>query len=174
MVGAYPLSRYIELDVEFLGLKVPKVGFLITQNPNEVLDPEHKTRLPSIVGWNLVRLAYEEFTKKHSFGNFECPEGVEPLLFSQLCIYYYADKVQAVVHEIEAEDGLVYTEAITKNKDGKIIFKKKHQNFSTDKDEPVGTVMIPGNATITVPGKISKVNNKGLYMLETASHANLP
>ena len=117
------------------------------------------------------------------FENFECPEGVEPLLFSQLCIYYYADKVPAVVHEIEAEDGLVYTEAITKNKDGKIIFKKKHQNFSTDKDEPVGTVMIgtdhqpicvPGNATITVPGKISKVNNKGSYMLETAAHANLP
>ena len=122
-----PLSRYIELDVEFLGLKVPKVGFLITQNPNEVLDPEHKTRLPDIVGWNLVRLAYEEFTKKHSpivFENFECPEGVEPLLFSQLCIYYYADKVPAVVHEIQAEDGLVYTEAITKNKDGKVIFKK--------------------------------------------------
>ena len=63
------------------------------------------------------------------FENFECPEGVEPLLFSQLCIYYYADKVPAVVHEIEAEDGLVYTEAITKNKDGKIIFKKKTPKF---------------------------------------------
>ena len=88
----------------------------------------------------------------------------------------------AVVHEIEAEDGLVYTEGVTKNKDGKIIFKK-HQNFNTDKDEPVGRVMIgtdyqpfcvPGNATITVPGKILKVNNKGSYMLETAAHANLP
>ena len=125
--GGIPLSRYVELDVEFLGLKVPKVGFLITRNPNEVLDPEHKTRLPGIVGWNLVRLAYEEFTKKHSpivFENFKCPEGVEPLLFSQLCIYYYVDKVPGVVHEIEAEDGLVYTEAVTKNKDGKIIFKK--------------------------------------------------
>ena len=82
--GGIPLSRYVELDVEFLGLKVPKVGFLITQNPNEILDPKHKTRLPSIVGWNLVRLAYEEFTKKHRpivFENFKCPEGVEPLLF---------------------------------------------------------------------------------------------
>ena len=58
--GGISLSRYIELDVEFLGLKVPKVGFLITQNPNEVLDPKHKTQLPSIVGWNLVRFAYEE------------------------------------------------------------------------------------------------------------------
>ena len=99
---------------------------MITQNTNEVLDPEHKTRLPNIVGWNLVRLAYEEFTKKHNpivFENFEFPEGVEPLLLSQLCIYYYANKMPAVVHEIEAEDGLFYTETVTKNKDGKIILK---------------------------------------------------
>ena len=100
---------------------------MIIQNPNEVLDPEHKTRLPSIVGWNLVRLAYEEFTKKHNpimLENVECPEGVEPLLFSQLCIYYYADKVPAAVHEVKAEDGLVYTVAMTKNKDGKSSLKK--------------------------------------------------
>ena len=58
------------------------------------------------------------------FENYECPEGVEPLLFSQLYIYYFGDKVPAVVHEIEAEDGLDYTEAITKNKDDKIILKK--------------------------------------------------
>ena len=51
--GAIPLSRYVELDVEFLGLQVPRVRFLIAQNPNKVLDPEHKTRLSGIVGWNL-------------------------------------------------------------------------------------------------------------------------
>ena len=33
-----------------LGLHVPRVGFLITQNPNKVLDPDHRTRLPGIVG----------------------------------------------------------------------------------------------------------------------------
>ena len=74
----------------------------------------------------MVKLAYEEFTKEHNpivFENYECSEGVEPLLFSQLCIYYYADIVAAVINEIQTEDGLVYTEAITKNKDGKIISK---------------------------------------------------
>ena len=124
--GGIPLSRYVELDVEILGLKVPRVRFLITQKPDEVLDIEHKTRLPSLVGWNLVRLAYEEFTKEHNpsvFENLKCPKGVEPLLFSQLCIYYYADKVPAVINEIQIEDGLIYTEAVTKNKDGKIISK---------------------------------------------------
>ena len=61
--GAIPLSGYVKLHVEFLGLQVPRVIFLITWNPNEVLDPEHKTRLPRIVGWNLVKLAYQEFPK---------------------------------------------------------------------------------------------------------------
>ena len=58
---AIPLSRYVKMDMEFLGLQVPRVRFLITQDPNKVLDPEHKTRLPRIVGWNLVKLAYQEF-----------------------------------------------------------------------------------------------------------------
>ena len=53
--GAIPLSRYVELDVEFLGLHMPRVRFLIIQNLNKVLDPDHRTRLPRIVGWNLVK-----------------------------------------------------------------------------------------------------------------------
>ena len=39
--GGIPLSRYVELDIEFSALEVPGIRFLITQNPNEVLDPEH-------------------------------------------------------------------------------------------------------------------------------------
>ena len=78
-----------------------------------MLDPDHRTRLPRIVGWNLVKLAYQEFLKKYNinvFEDFECPDGVNPLLFSQLCIYYYADMVPAVVSEIQDKDGLIYTE----------------------------------------------------------------
>ena len=93
------------------------------------------------------------------FEDFECPDGVNPLLFSWLCIYYYADVVPAVVNKIQDEDGLVYTEEVIKNKKGKII-DKKHQNFISSKDGPAGTVTIgtskqpisvPGNSTITVP-----------------------
>ena len=125
--GAIALSRYVELDVEFLGLHVPGVGFLITQNPNKVLDPDHKTRFPRIVGWNLVKLVYQEFLKKYNidvFEDFECPDRVNPLLFSHLCIYYYADVVPALVNEIQDEDVLIYTKEITKNKKGNIIDKK--------------------------------------------------
>ena len=82
------------------------------------------------MGWNVVKLAYQKFLKKYNIGvfeDFECLDRVNPLLFSQLCIYYYADVVPAVVNEIWDEDGLVYTEEITKNKNGKIINKKKHK-----------------------------------------------
>ena len=114
--GAILLLRYVELDLEFLGLQVPRVRFLIIQNPKKVLDPGHKTRLPGIAGWNLVKLAYQEFFKKYNtdvFEDFECLDGVNPLLFSQLFIYYYADVLPAVVNEIQDEDGLVYTEEVT-------------------------------------------------------------
>ena len=75
----------------------------------------------------MVKLAYQDFLEKYNievFEDFECPDGVNPLLFSQLCIYYYADVVPAVVNEIQDESGLVYTEEITKNKKGKTINKK--------------------------------------------------
>ena len=75
----------------------------------------------------MIKLAYQEFLKKYNinvFEDFECPDGVNPLLSSQLYIYHYADVVPAVVNEIQDEDGLVYTEEITKNKEGKIINKR--------------------------------------------------
>ena len=34
---------YVELDLDFLGIVVPKVVVLITQEPNELLDTCHKT-----------------------------------------------------------------------------------------------------------------------------------
>ena len=111
------------------------------------------------------------------FEDFECLDRVNPLLFSQLCIYYYADVVPAVVNKICDEDGLVYTEEVTKNKKGNII-DKKHQNFVNSKDEPAGTVTIainkqpicvPSNSMITVPGKLAKLVKKGSYLVESAA-----
>ena len=44
--GRLPVSMYVELDLAFLGIVVPKVGVPITQEPNELLDTCHKTKLP--------------------------------------------------------------------------------------------------------------------------------
>ena len=134
--GAIPLSRYVKLDVEILGLQVPRVRFLITQYPNKVLDPDHKTRFAQNSGVELGETNLPRVPQKYNinvFEDFECPDGVNPLLFPQLCIYYYGDVVPAVVNEIHDEDVLVYTEEITKNKKGNI--NKKHQSFVSSEDE---------------------------------------
>ena len=40
--GKLPISMYVELDLDFLGIVVPKGGDLITQELNEFLDTCHK------------------------------------------------------------------------------------------------------------------------------------
>ena len=85
---------YVELDLDFVGIVVPKVGVLITQEPNELLDTYHKTKLPGVVSWNLIELAYEVFVKNYGvlcLENFDCPTGVRALLFSQLCVFHHCN-----------------------------------------------------------------------------------
>ena len=69
-------------------------GVLVVEDPSQVLDKKHHSKLPSIVGWNLVCLSYNAFIEKYGtsgFNSFTCPEGANPLLFSQLCVYHYSD-----------------------------------------------------------------------------------
>ena len=83
--GQLPMKTYIELDINFLGLKVPNASFLILEEPNRVLDRQHQTKPPGIIGWNLIWLTYQVFVGKYGgekFNPFECSGGVNPLLFS--------------------------------------------------------------------------------------------
>ena len=63
--GKLPVSMYVELDLDFLGIVVPNIGVIITQEPSELLDECHKTKLPSIISWNLIKLAYQVFVQKY-------------------------------------------------------------------------------------------------------------
>ena len=166
--GDIPITKYFEMDVAFLGLRVPKVGFLVVKDPSDLLQTRKKMKLPGIIDWNLIKLAYQEFIKKYPvevFNNFQCPQHVDPLLFSQLCVYYYSDVGPAEVNKV-IEGDCVYTESIVTYLDGEVVYKKKHQNFDNLLDGPVGTVQIgigkepiciPRNAMLTVPGNTSKV-----------------
>ena len=40
-VGQLPVKMYTKLDINSLGLKVPNVGVLITDDPSQVLDKKH-------------------------------------------------------------------------------------------------------------------------------------
>ena len=108
------MKKYIELDVNFMGLKVLNVGFLIIDEPNRVLDKKHQTKLPGIISWNMIWLAYKVFMNKYgeeNFNSFQCAVGVNPLLFSQLCLYHYTEitkdhdyGVQSVYHQTDKKD----------------------------------------------------------------------
>ena len=112
--GQLPMKKYIELDVNFWGLKVLNVGFLIIHEPNRVLDKKHQSKLPGIIGWNIVWLTYKVFEDKYGgekFDSFQCLVGVNPLLFSQLFLYHYAEiskehdyGVQSVYHQTDKKD----------------------------------------------------------------------
>ena len=92
--GQLPVKLYTELDITFLGLKVLNVGILVVEDLSQVLDKKYQSKLPGIVGWNLVWLSYNAFIEKYGtsgFDSFACPEGVNTLLFSQLCVYHHSN-----------------------------------------------------------------------------------
>ena len=71
-------------------------------------------------------MSYQEFIKKYPvevFNRFQCPQNVDPLLFSLLCVYYYRDVRPAVVNEV-IEGDCVYTESIATNMDGEVVYEK--------------------------------------------------
>ena len=169
---------YVELDLDFLGIVVPKVGFRITQEPNKLLESRHRTKLPGVVGWNLIKLAYQVFVKNYGIlclDNFDCPTGVGPLLFSQLCVYHHC------------KAGGLYSDSVTLNINGQQqLPKKKAQNLTINKDGLLGKVLVgnvtqpicvPGNSALTIPGRLGKDNQvpSGTpCLIDTAAVNNLP
>ena len=92
--GQLPIKMYTELDIIYLGLNVPNVGMMIIDNPSQVLDKKQQSKLSGIIGWNLVCLFYNVFVKNtghQDFYSFTCLEGVNPPLFSKLCVYHQSD-----------------------------------------------------------------------------------
>ena len=94
--GKLHISIYVELDLDFLGIVGPKVGVLITKEPNELLETCHKTKLSGVVGWNVIKLAYEVFVKNYGvlcLENFDCPTGLSPLFFPSFVFIIIAKQV---------------------------------------------------------------------------------
>ena len=96
--GVMLVSRYFEAAVNLLGFRVPKVGFLVVKDPNTLLEPQHSTQLPGVIGCNLIHLGCEEFGKLHGFEcfkNFQCPLSVHLVIFSQFCTFFHQERLKA-------------------------------------------------------------------------------
>ena len=75
--GQLPVNLYTKLDITFSGLKVPNISVLVVEDLSQVLDKKHQSKLPGIVGWNLVQLPYNVFIEKYGtsgFDSFTCLE----------------------------------------------------------------------------------------------------
>ena len=67
----------------------------------------------------------QEFVKKYPmaiFNSFQCWQNIDPLLFSQLCVYYNTNIRPAVVNEAIIGN-CIYTESITTNLGGEVVKK---------------------------------------------------
>ena len=47
------------------------VGFLVVKDPNALLEPQHSTQLPGVIGCNLIWLGCDEFGRVHEFDAVE-------------------------------------------------------------------------------------------------------
>ena len=96
-----PVLKYFEADVTILGFHIPTVGFLVVKDPNTVLESQHSTQSPRVIGCNLIWLGCEEFGNVfgfEAFKTFTCPKEVHPLVFAQMCTLYHQGKVIGTVY----------------------------------------------------------------------------
>ena len=98
--GCVPLTKYFAVDIQVGGRLVHDVGVLVKADTLALTDSNGKTtRAPAILGCNLIRKGMEEYIRDHgqtSLELFECPQGVDPLYFSTLCVYFYAERQRLV------------------------------------------------------------------------------
>ena len=84
-----------------------------------------------MVGWNLIKLAYELFVKNYGvlhLENCDCPTGVSSLLFAQLCVHHHC------------KAGGLQSDSVTLNTNGQQQLPKKAQNFTINEDGLLGKV----------------------------------
>ena len=182
--GQMPIKMYTELDWIFLGLKVPKVGVLIAEEPNQVLDKKHQTRLPGIIGWNLIQLSYDMFIQKYGttgFDSFICPERVNPLLFPN-CAFFTILTYERTIHWEQLQKLCPKTSKLVSPQRQMTCLKKDQLHFRR-KNGAIGQVTtgskqnpvcVPSNSALTVPGQTNKIPSKLTCLVEQAQHHNLP
>ena len=93
-----PVLKYFQADITVLDLTIPHIGFLAVKDPKSLLEPQHNTQLPGVVGCNLIQLGCKEFGKVHGFEVFEtfhCLDNVQPLVFAQMCSFYHQGKLSS-------------------------------------------------------------------------------
>ena len=179
-----PVSKYFEADVLLLGFKIPNVGFLVVRDPNSLLEPQHSTQLPGVIGCNLIWLACEEFGRVHgleALRKFQCPESVHPMIFAQMCSFYHQGKLSSSSQTRPVDQNLNLG-SIKINTLG-INSGDERENPSSSLDAVLGQVWvgstheaicIPANCMKVLQGRTNKITRRLLCMVEARECNNLP
>ena len=135
--------------------------------------------------WNLVQLSYNAFIEKYGtsgFNSFICPEGVNPLLFSQLCVYHYSDASKSSGLGILTQTVSQQQEQTEPSKTNGLCKTEDQQNFD-DATRHIGqvtigsrknSICIPRNSVMTVLEHTTKIQPEAVCLVEQAEHHNLP
>ena len=173
--GVMLVSRYFEVDVNLLGFRVPKVGFLVVKDLNILLEPQHSTQLPGVIGCNLIHLGCEEFGKLHGFEcfkNFQCPSSVHLVVF---CTFFHQERLNAQAKSESQDSTNVSFSGISsegKKKDlTKELVTTLGQVWVGESHQPL---CIPANSAKVVTGKTDKITKCLVCMVKSCNSSNLP
>ena len=176
-----PVSKYFEADVTFFGFTILHVGFLVVKDPNTLLEPQHSTQLPGVIGCNLICLECEEFGRVYGFKaleEFHCPSNIHPVVFSQMCSFYHQGKLSESTQ----------TQAASQTTSGIININNVRINAEVEETNPgqesvlgqvwVGNtcqaICIPANSVKVIQGRTNKITQWLSCMVEARVCHNLP
>ena len=176
-----PVSKYFEADVTLLGFTIPHVGFLVVKDPNTLLEPQHSTQLPGVIGCNLIRLGCEEFGKVYGFEAFEefqCPPNLHPVVFAQMCSFYHQGKLSEQPQTLSANQ--IHLGQININT-SEISSEVRNQDLSQESvlsqvwvGNPQQAICIPANSMKVVQGRTNRITRRLSCMVEARAYNNLP
>ena len=152
----------------------------MVKDPNVLLEPQHNTQFPRVIGCNLIQLGCEEFGRSFGFEVFEefhCPESVRPVVFSQLCSHYHQSKL------LDNPSTSVSSNTINVSSSGISSCETERKVPSSGSDNILGQVWvgidndpicIPANSIRVIQGKTNKITRCLMCMVEGRGIHNLP
>ena len=176
-----PVSKYFEADVTLLGFTIPHVGFLVVKDPNTLLEPQHSTQLPGVIGCNLICLGCEEFGKVYgfeAFKEFHCPPNLHPVVFAQMCSFYHQGKLSEQPQTLSANQ--IHLGQININT-SEISFEVRNQDLSQESvlsqvwvGNPQQAICILADSMKVVQGRTNRITRRLSCMVEARACNNLP
>ena len=181
--GQMPIKLYTELDLSFLGLKVPKVGVLIAEEPNQVLEKKTSNQ---ITWYNRMEFngcpmtcSYRNMGPQDSTHLYVLKESI--LCCFPNCAFFTILMYGRPIHWEQHQKSCPRTLKLVSPQRQMTCLKKKDQLYFKRKNGAIGQVTIgskqnpvcvPGNSALTVPGQTSKIPTKLTCLVEQAQHHN--